>query len=73
MQEPGPGRLAPGVLARESVPLGSVIGHFGLTVAALSPTLSLFLANAVHTAPFLIGLFFTAYGAAEIAAGLVTG
>lgn len=73
MPESGPGRPAPGALVRESVPLGSAIGLFGLTAAALSPTLSLFLANAVHTAPFLIGLFFTAYAAAEIAAGLVTG
>lgn len=73
MPESGPGRPARGVLVRESVPLGSAIGLFGLTAAALSPTLSLFLANAVHTAPFLIGLFFTAYAAAEIVAGLVTG
>ena len=69
----GPGRPARGALVRESVPLGSAIGLFGLTAAALSPTLSLFLANAVHAAPFLIGLFFTAYAAAEIVAGLVTG
>jgi len=41
--------------------------------SALSPTLSLFLANAVHTGPFVIGLFFAAYAAAEIVAGLVTG
>ena len=68
-----PGRPARGALVRESVPLGSAIGLFGLTAAALSPTLSLFLANAVHAAPFLIGLFFTAYAAAEIVAGLVTG
>lgn len=73
MPESGPGRPARGVLVRESVPLGSAIGLFGLTAAALSPTLSLFLANAVHTAPFLIGLFFTAYAAAEIVAGLVAG
>jgi SET family sugar efflux transporter-like MFS transporter len=71
--ESGPERRAPGVLVRESVPLGGAIGLVGLTAAALSPTLSLFLANAVHAAPFLIGLFFTAYAAAEIVAGLVTG
>lgn len=58
---------------RESVALGSAIGLFGLTGAALSPTLSLFLANAVHAAPVLIGLFFTAYATAEMMAGLVMG
>lgn len=58
---------------RESVALGSAIGLFGLTGAALSPTLSLFLANAVHAAPVLIGLFFTAYATSEIVAGLVMG
>ena len=73
MPGPGSGRPGPGVPVRESVPLGCAIGLFGLTAAALSPTLSLFLSNAVHAAPFLIGLFFTAYGAAGIAAGLVTG
>jgi SET family sugar efflux transporter-like MFS transporter len=60
-------------MVRESVPLGSAIGVFGLTAAALSPTLSLFLANAVHAAPFLVGLFFTVFAAAQIVAGLVTG
>jgi SET family sugar efflux transporter-like MFS transporter len=73
MPESGPQRRTPGVLVGASVPLGSAIGLFGLTAAVLSPTLSLFLANAVHAAPFLIGLFFTAYAAAEIVAGLVTG
>lgn len=58
---------------RESVALGGAIGLFGLTGASLSPTLSLFLANAVHAAPVLIGLFFTAYATAEMMAGLVTG
>ncbi|MGH3298110.1 MAG: MFS transporter, partial [Trebonia sp.] len=60
-------------LALNSVPLTSAIGIFGLTTACLSPTLSLFLANAVHTAPFLIGLFFTVRAAAGIVAGLATG
>jgi SET family sugar efflux transporter-like MFS transporter len=46
---------------------------FGLTTAALTPTLSLFLANAVHATPFLVGLFFTAYAATQIVAGLVMG
>lgn len=71
--ESRPTRPTPGVLIRESVPLGSAIGLFGLTAAALSPTLSLFLANALHATPFLIGLFFTAYAAAAIVAGLLTG
>ena len=73
MPESGPGRADPGVLIRESVPLGSAIGLFGLVAAALSPTLSLFLANAVHAAPFLIGLFFTVSAAASTVAVLVTG
>jgi SET family sugar efflux transporter-like MFS transporter len=73
MPESGLGRPAPGVLVRESVPLGSAIGLFGLVAAALSPTLSLFLANAVHAAPFLIGLFFTVSAAASTVAGLAAG
>ncbi|MGH3246330.1 MAG: MFS transporter, partial [Trebonia sp.] len=73
MPESGPGRPGRGVLVRESIPLGGAIGLFGLTAAALSPTLSLFLADAVHAGSFLIGLFFTAYAAADIVAGLVTG
>lgn len=73
MPDSRPGRPARGTRVWESVPLGSAIGLLGLTFAALSPTLSLFLANAVHAGPFLIGLFFTAYGVAEIVTGLVTG
>lgn len=73
MDVAGPGRTARGVLVRESVPLGSAIGLFGLTSAALTPTLSLFLADAVHTPSFLIGVFFTAYAAAGLVTGLATG
>jgi MFS transporter, SET family, sugar efflux transporter len=61
------------VLPRHSVPLAGAIAIFGLTAASLNPTLSLFLANSVHAAPFLIGLFFTASAAAGIVAGLATG
>ena len=42
-------------------------------MAFLAPTLSLFLADDVHAAPFLIGLFFVARGAASIGASQATG
>jgi SET family sugar efflux transporter-like MFS transporter len=61
------------VLARSSIPLIGSIAIYGLIAAALNTTLSLFLANAVHAATFLIGLFFTARAAAGIGIGLVTG
>jgi SET family sugar efflux transporter-like MFS transporter len=56
-----------------SIPLAGAIAICGLTTAGLSPTLSLFLADAVHAAPFLVGLFFTARAAAGVAANLATG
>jgi MFS transporter, SET family, sugar efflux transporter len=73
LPESGLKRPARGRGARESLPLGSAIGLYGLVAAGLSPTLSLFLANAVHAAPVLIGLFFTVSAAASTVAGLVTG
>ncbi|HSZ41888.1 MAG TPA: MFS transporter [Trebonia sp.] len=66
-------RAGAGSLTWRSLPLASAIAIVGLTAAGLSPTLSLFLANAVHSAPVLIGLFFTARAAAGIMAGLATG
>jgi SET family sugar efflux transporter-like MFS transporter len=71
--EAPPARTGAGSLTWQSLPLASAIAIYGLTAAGLSPTLSLFLANAVHTAPVLIGLFFTARAAAGIVAGLATG
>ena len=64
---------AAGSLARQSVPLGGAIGVYGLMAAIQNSTLSLFLANAVHALPFLIGLFFTVRAGAGILAGLATG
>jgi MFS transporter, SET family, sugar efflux transporter len=62
-----------GDLRRQSVPLVGAIAICGLTTAGLNPTLSLFLADAVHAAPFLIGLFFTARAATGVVANLATG
>ena len=63
---------APG-LTGQSIPLASSIAIYGLITAGQSTTLSLFLVNAVHAAPFLVGLFFTARAASGMVAGLVTG
>ncbi len=60
-------------LARDIVPLAGAVGSYGLAAAFLAPTLSLFLAEDVHAAPFLIGLFFVARGAASIGASQATG
>jgi MFS transporter, SET family, sugar efflux transporter len=60
-------------LTGQSIPLAASIAIFGLTAAGQSTTLSLFLVNAVHVAPFLVGLFFTARAASGMVAGLITG
>lgn len=60
-------------LTWQAIPLASTIGVYGLTAAGWNTTMSLFLTNSVHVAPFLVGLFFTARAAAGIVAGLVTG
>jgi MFS transporter, SET family, sugar efflux transporter len=57
----------------ESLPLTSVIALYGLTSSFQNPTISLFLANAVHAGPFLIGLYFVARGAASIVVNQVVG
>ncbi|MCW2929314.1 MAG: setB [Actinomycetia bacterium] len=72
-QAPRTGRGASRELARDVVPLAGAIGSYGLTMAFLNPTLSLFLADDVHAAPFLIGLFFIARGAASIGVSQATG
>lgn len=56
-----------------SVPLAGAIAIFGLTTASANTTLSLFLADAVHAAPFLVGLFFTVRAASGIGVGLSAG
>jgi MFS transporter, SET family, sugar efflux transporter len=60
-------------LTRQSIPLVGSIAIYGLMTAGQNTTLSLFLVNAVHVAPFLVGLFFTARAASGMVAGLVTG
>jgi SET family sugar efflux transporter-like MFS transporter len=60
-------------LTGQSIPLAGSIAIFGLTMAGQNTTLSLFLVNAVHAAPFFVGLFFTARAASGMVAGLVTG
>jgi SET family sugar efflux transporter-like MFS transporter len=69
---PGKKPAAPS-LTWQAIPLASAIGAYGLTAAGWNTTMSLFLTNSVHAAPFLVGLFFTARAAAGIVAGLVTG
>jgi SET family sugar efflux transporter-like MFS transporter len=72
-QAPATGRGATRELARDVVPLVGAIASYGLTMAVVSPTFSLFLADDVHAGSFLIGLFFVARGAASIAANQATG
>jgi SET family sugar efflux transporter-like MFS transporter len=66
-------RIAKLAAAREVAPLAGAMGAYGLVSAFLSTTASLFLANAVHAAPLLIGLFFVGRGVAAIAVSLVAG
>jgi SET family sugar efflux transporter-like MFS transporter len=66
-------RLAGLSVAREAAPLAGAIGAYGVLSAFLSTTTSLFLANAVHAAPLLIGLFFAGRGAVSIAVNLGAG
>lgn len=73
--KPGTGRsrLPARILDWRSVPLAGSIAIYGLISASLNTTLSLFLTDAVHAVPFLVGVFFTARAAAGIGIGLVTG
>jgi SET family sugar efflux transporter-like MFS transporter len=67
-----PRRVAgPGTAA--TVPLVGAITVYGLTMAFQSTSLSLFLANAVHATPALIGAYFTARAAAGIAVNQAAG
>jgi MFS transporter, SET family, sugar efflux transporter len=59
--------------ARGSVPLAGAIGSYGLTVAILGTTTSLFLADAVHAGPLLIGMFFAARGAVAVVVNQAAG
>ncbi len=60
-------------LTGQAIPLVSSIAIFGLMQAGQGTTLSLFLVNAVHVAPFLVGMFFTVRAAAGMVSGLVIG
>jgi SET family sugar efflux transporter-like MFS transporter len=60
-------------LTGQSIPLASSFAVYGLIMAGQNTTLSLFLVNAVHAVPSLVGLFFTARAASGMVAGLVTG
>lgn len=61
------------VLAREVAPLAGAIGVYGVVTAFLSTSTSLFLADAVHAAPLLIGLFFAGRGVLAIIVSQVAG
>jgi MFS transporter, SET family, sugar efflux transporter len=60
-------------LTSGAVPLAGAIGAYGVLTAFLNTTTSLFLADAVHAAPLLIGLFFAGRGTVAIVAALVAG
>jgi len=68
-----PPRRAAGQGTAATVPLVGAITVYGLTMAFQSTSLSLFLANAVHATPALIGAYFTARAAAGIAVNQAAG
>jgi SET family sugar efflux transporter-like MFS transporter len=68
-QKPGNARR----VTREVAPLAAGIGMYGLVTAFQAPTMSLFLADDVHTGPLATGLFFVARGAASIIVSQATG
>lgn len=76
-EDAGPGataeRSAAHGLVGQAVPLGASIAAYGLVMASQVTTLSLFLVNAVHVAPYLVGLFFTVRAGSAMVAGLATG
>lgn len=59
--------------APTAVPLAGAIAVYGLTMSFQSTSLSLFLADAVHAAPILIGAFYTARAAAGIVVNQAAG
>src|SRR5579862_7267721 len=60
-------------LAREVIPLTGAIGAYGIFMSFTSTTMSLFLADAVHAAPLLIGLYFVVRGIVAIAVNQAAG
>jgi len=65
-----PARRVP---ARDVAPLGAAIGAYGITMAFLSTTTSLFLADAVHATALLIGMFFVVRGLVAIPINVISG
>jgi MFS transporter, SET family, sugar efflux transporter len=59
--------------AATTVPLAGAIVVYGLGMAFQSSSLSLFLANAVHAAPILVGVYFTVRAAAGIVVNQAAG
>jgi SET family sugar efflux transporter-like MFS transporter len=55
------------------VALSGAIGAYGVADAVTATTASLFLADAVHAAPLLIGLFFVARAAVAVGVNLIAG
>jgi len=59
--------------AATTVPLAGAIVVYGLGMAFQSSSLSLFLANAVHAAPILVGVYFTVRAASGIVVNQAAG
>lgn len=53
--------------------LGTATGFFGITVAAFATTTTLFLANAIHVGPTLIGAYFSVCAVVSIGVNLAAG
>jgi SET family sugar efflux transporter-like MFS transporter len=58
---------------RAAIPLGITAGCYGITISVSSTITSLFLANAVHVGPLLIGVYFTGCAVAGIGVNLAAG
>lgn len=58
---------------RAAIPLGITAGCYGITISVSSTTTSLFLADAVHVGPLLIGVYFTGCAVAGIGVNLAAG
>ncbi|HXT93646.1 MAG TPA: MFS transporter [Trebonia sp.] len=71
MDRPPRRTAGPGTAA--TVPLAGAIAVYGLTMAFQGTSQSLFLANAVHATPALIGAYFTARAAAGIVVNQAAG
>jgi MFS transporter, SET family, sugar efflux transporter len=70
---PGPSAAAGAGTSRGVAALAGAIGTYGVSIAVMNTTTSLFLANAVHAAALGIGLFFAGRGVIAIVVNLVMG